>query len=183
MIPATLENAVYGLVSTPALYLADKHGIFRFLIDEGPADSATLADRLGVDRDTAQRLLLVLVAFGVLRIGTDGTYSVPTDVTPYLDRRDERYVGAFVEHLIAHTPTRLPRLDTFMTKGKAVAEAAQPGPFETFYRDEQATRASSTIHWRRLLPSDPARHRCRRKPSLLAIAVVEDTAGLALGAW
>ena len=56
MIPATLENAVYGLVSTPALYLADKHGIFRFLIDEGPADSATLADRLGVDRDTAQQL-------------------------------------------------------------------------------------------------------------------------------
>jgi SAM-dependent methyltransferase len=147
MIPATLENAIYGLVSTPALYLADKHGIFRFLIDEGPADSATLADRLGVDRDTAQRLLLVLVAFGVLRIGTDGTYSVPPDVTPYLDRRDERYVGAFVEHLIAHTPTRLPRLDTFMTKGKAVAEASQPGPFETFYRDEQATRAFVEAMW------------------------------------
>src|SRR5262245_45141328 len=32
MIPAALENAIYGLVSTPALYLADKHGIFRYLI-------------------------------------------------------------------------------------------------------------------------------------------------------
>jgi SAM-dependent methyltransferase len=147
MIPATLENAIYGLVSTPALYLADKHGIFRDLIDNGPTDSATLADRLGVDQDTAQRLLLVLVAFGVLRIGADGRFSVPTDVSPYLDRRDERYVGGFVEHLIVHTPTRLPRLDTFMTQGKAAADAARPGPFETFYRDEQATRAFVEAMW------------------------------------
>ena len=147
MIPANLETAIYGLVSTPALYLADQHGIFRSLIDEGPADPATLADRLGVDQDTAERLLLVLVAFGVLRTGTDGTYSVPTDVAPYLDRSDERYVGAFVEHLIAHTPTRLPRLDTFMTKGKAVVETAQPGPFETFYRDERATRSFVEAMW------------------------------------
>ena len=62
MIPAALENVIYGLVSTPALYLADKPGIFRHLIDNGPSDSATLAGRLGVDQDTTQRLLLVLVA-------------------------------------------------------------------------------------------------------------------------
>ena len=86
MIPAALENVIYGLVSAPALYLADKHGIFGHLIDSGPADAAALADRLGVDQDTAQRLLLVLVAFGVLRIGMDGTFWVPADVGPYLDR-------------------------------------------------------------------------------------------------
>lgn len=147
MIPAALENAIYGLVSTPALYLADKHGIFRHLIDNGPAGSATLAGRLGVDQDTAQRLLLVLVAFGILAIGLDGTYSVPTDMRPYLDPRDERYVGGFVEHLIEHTPTRLPRLDTFMTQGKAAADAGQPTPFETFYRDEQTTRAFVEAMW------------------------------------
>jgi SAM-dependent methyltransferase len=146
MIPA-LENAVYGLVSTPALYLADKHGIFRHLIEDGPADATTLADRLGIDQDTTQRLLLVLVAFGVLGIGADGTFSVLTEVVPYLDRRDERYVGGFVEHLVVHTPTRLPRLDTFMTRGKATADAARPGPFETFYRDEQATKAFVEAMW------------------------------------
>jgi hypothetical protein len=123
MIPAALENAIYGLVSTPALYLADKHGIFGHLIDNGPADSATLAGRLGVDQDTTQRLLLVLVAFGVLAIGADGMFSVPAEVGFYLDRRDERYVGGFVEHLIGHTPTRLPRLDTFMTQGRAATDA------------------------------------------------------------
>lgn len=147
MIPAVLENAIYGLVSTPALYLADKHGIFRHLIDNGPADSATVAGRLGVDLDTAQRLLLVLVAFGVLRIGRDGTFSVPADVGPYLDRRDERYVGGFVEHLTVHTRTRLPRLETFMTQGRAATDAARPGPFETFYRDEQTTRAFVEAMW------------------------------------
>ena len=147
MIPAALENAIYGLVSTPALYLADKHGIFRCLIDDGPADAAAVAARLGVDQDTTQRLLLVLVALGVLRTGADGTFSVPADVRPYLDRRDERYVGGFVEHLIVHTPTRLPRLETFLTQGKAATDAAQPGPFETFYRDEQATRAFVEAMW------------------------------------
>lgn len=147
MVPGALENAIYGLVSTPALYLADKYGVFRHLIDDGPADSATLAGRLGVDEDTTQRLLLVLVAFGVLEIGTDATYSVPSDVRPYLDRRDERYVGGFVEHLIDHTPSRLPRLEALMTKGKAAADAAQPGPFETFYRDEQSIRAFVEAMW------------------------------------
>jgi SAM-dependent methyltransferase len=68
-------------------------------------------------------------------------------VGTYLDRRDERYVGGFVEHLVANTPARLPRLEAFMTQGKAATDAAQPGPFETFYRDEQATRAFVEAMW------------------------------------
>jgi hypothetical protein len=147
MIPAALENAIYGLVSTPALHLADKHGIFGHLIDEGPADSATLADRLGIDEDTSQRLLLVLVALGVLSIGADGRFTVSAEVRPYLDRRDDRYVGDFVEHLVVNTPARLPRLEAFMAQGKAATDAAEPGPFETFYRDEQATRAFVEAMW------------------------------------
>ena len=38
---------------------------------------------------------------------------------PFLDLKDARYVGGFVEHLIAHTPTRLPRLTELLTRGKA----------------------------------------------------------------
>jgi SAM-dependent methyltransferase len=68
-------------------------------------------------------------------------------VGSYLDPRDERYIGGFVEHLIVHTPTRLPRLEEFMTQGRAATDAVQPGPFETIYRDEQATRAFVEAMW------------------------------------
>lgn len=146
MISNSLENAIYGLVSTPALHLADRHGLFRRLIEDGPATAAALAEEAGVDRDTTERLLLVLVAFGVVEI-EDGRYAIPAATMPYLDRRDARYVGGFVEHLISHTPTRLPKLEQFMARGKAAVDAELPAPFDTFYSDEAATAAFLDAMW------------------------------------
>jgi hypothetical protein len=147
MIPNNLENAIYGLVSTPALHLADRHGMFRQLINGGPATAAALAEGSGVDPDTTERLLLVLVAFGVLERDNGGRYAIPVPVVPYLDAGDPRYVGGFVEHLISHTPTRVPKLEQFLARGKEAVDAEQPKPFETFYRDEAATAAFMDAMW------------------------------------
>lgn len=147
MIPNNLENAIYGLVSTPALHLADRHGIFRQLISGGPATAAALAEGSSVDPDTTERLLLVLVAFGVLERDTAGGYAIPAPVAPFLDAGDPRYVGGFVEHLISNSPTRLPKLEQYLARGKASVDAELPAPFETFYRDEAATSAFMDAMW------------------------------------
>lgn len=147
MIPHSLENAIYGLVSTPALHLADRHGMLRRLIEDGPATAATLAEGSSVDPDTTERLLLVLVAFRVLERDGGGRYTVPAAAAPYLDARDPRYIGGFVEHLIAHTPTRQPKLEQFLARGKAAVDAEAPAPFDTFYRDEAATAAFMDAMW------------------------------------
>ena len=147
MIPSNLENAIYGLVSTPALHLADRHGMFRQLRSGGPATARALAEGSGVDPDTTERLLLVLVAFGVLERDTGGRYTIPEPVAPYLDADDPRYVGGFVEHLISNSPTRLPRLEQYLARGKASVDAELPAPFETFYKDEAAVAAFMDAMW------------------------------------
>lgn len=145
MIPGKLENVIYGLVSTPALYLAIRHNLTGRLVD-GPATATELAGGAGVDRDTAERLLLVLVAFGVVELAGE-RYALPADIRPYLDPDDARYVGAFVEHLVTQTPNRLPKLEQFMAKGKPAVDAELPPPFDAMYHDVAATAAFMDAMW------------------------------------
>ena len=145
MIPGKLENAIYGLVSTPALYLALRHDLVAALV-ERPAGAAELAERVQLDRDTIEGLLLVLVAFGVLEL-VDDRFGIPADVRPYLDARDPRYVGGFVEHLVTQSVDRLPKLERLLVKGKPVVDAELPPPFDAMYHDEAATAAFLDAMW------------------------------------
>jgi hypothetical protein len=147
MLPSELERAVYGVVATPALHVADRHGVFTHLIRHGGATAPELAAALGVDADTLERVLLVLVAFGVLGKTPDEQYVVPEPMRPYLDRDDPRYLGGFVEHLATETVARMGRLDAYLREGKAAVDRDLPSPFETLYRDEAATRDFLRAMW------------------------------------
>jgi hypothetical protein len=143
-MPSALENAIYGMLATPVLYTADRHGVFTHLIEHGPAGADALAVELDVDSDTLDRMLLLLTALGVLNRGNAGEYSVPSPVRPFLDRRDNRYVGGFLTHLAGDTTARLARLASYLEHGKR-AEASSP--FAEVYRDEESMRAFTTAMW------------------------------------
>jgi hypothetical protein len=147
MIPSDLERAVYGLVSTPVLHLADKHGVFTCLIEQGPSTSATIAGKLGIDEETLERLLIVLAAFGVVTRNAQGGYQLPDEIVPYLDKTDDRYVGMFVHHLVSSTAGRLDQLEAYLVRGKAAVDAGSPSPFEAFYRDEDSVRDFVQAMW------------------------------------
>jgi len=147
MLPSELEHAVYGVISTPVLYVADKHGVFSHLIEYGESTSAAMAAALGVEEETLERVLLVLVAFGVVRMAPDGRCSLPEEIRPYLDRNDARYLGGFVEHLVTETSKRIDRLDSYLRNGKAAVDRDLPSPFETIYRDDTATRNFLRAMW------------------------------------
>jgi hypothetical protein len=147
MLPSDLERAVYGVVSTPVLHVADRHGVFSQLIEHGESTSAAMAAALGVDEKTLERVLLVLTAFGVVRKAPDERYSLPAEVRPFLDRRDPRYIGGFVEHLVKETSTQIDRLDSYLRDGKAAVDRDLPSPFETIYRDDTTTRTFLQAMW------------------------------------
>ncbi|MFD8663546.1 methyltransferase dimerization domain-containing protein, partial [Streptomyces globisporus] len=139
-----LENAVYGLISTPVLHTAVKHGVFASLIEDGPDTAEGLAGRLGTDQDTLERMLLVLTSLGVVERAAGGEYSPAPDAVPFLDRRNSRYLGGFVEHLTLETQGRLGRLDTYLAEGKPDTEAS---PFDDVYRDADSLRAFMRAMW------------------------------------
>ena len=147
VFPVALERAVYGLISTPVLYLAFEHGIFECVLGEGPLPGWRVAERVGADADTVERLLLVLTAFGVLRRDRDGGFDVPGEIAPFLDRDGCGYVGGFVRHLVLGTPGRLERLAEYLSEGKQAADAGRPAPYEVFYRDRQSTREFMDAMW------------------------------------
>jgi hypothetical protein len=147
MLPIALERAVYGLITTPVLHLALEHGIFERLLADDRLPSSRVAERIGADSDTVERLLLVLTAFRVLRRDTDGSFHVPAEIAPFVDRDSPSYVGGFVNHLVTGTPGRLERLAEYLTQGKEAADAGRPAPYDDFYRDEQSTQDFMDAMW------------------------------------
>jgi O-methyltransferase domain len=143
MLPIALERSVYGLITTPVLHLALEHGIFDRLLADGPLP----AERIGADADTVERLLLVLTAFEIVRRTADGSFHIPAEIAPFVNRESPSYIGGFVNHLVTGTPGRLERLGEYLTQGKAAADTGRPAPYEQFYRDQQSTQDFMDAMW------------------------------------
>lgn len=135
-LPEKIEFAIYGVVVTPALYLADRRGILATLLTDGPATGPEAAARTGLDPDTTERVLLVLASVDIVRRDADGRYTVTAQARPFVDPAAPDHVGGFVQHLIEGTPTRLATLDRYLTDGMIEGE---PSPYARFYADERST--------------------------------------------
>ncbi|MEU1311693.1 methyltransferase [Streptomyces cinnamoneus] len=147
MTSSSLDNAMFGLFSTHALHLADKHGVFVHLIEEGAATPDRIAAARRIDAETLERLLLVLAAVSVVERDADGSYRLARALVPSFDPQNPRYIGGFVRHLVTNTTGQLQQLDAYLTRGKAAVDAELPSPFETIYRDEAATGAFLEAMW------------------------------------
>ena len=146
-MPSALERAMFGVVSTPVLNLADKYGIFSYLIENGPSPATEAAGALKVDAETLERMLLALTAFGILDRTAEGRYGLRAENRPYLDPADEHYIGGFVDHLINETSGQITRLSAYLERGKAEVDRNLPAPFETFYRNPHALAEFVSAMW------------------------------------
>lgn len=144
MMPRALESAIYGLVSTPAVHSAIKYGIFSSLVEQGSADVESLADRVEVDADTLERILLVLTALGVIRRSERGEFSIIDAAVPYLDEGNSQYLGGFLGHLAEETHQRLPRIEEYLVNGKSDRSAS---PFSEMYRDPDSLASFMQAMW------------------------------------
>lgn len=142
-----LETAVYGMVTTPVLKLADKHGIFACLAKNGAMTSSAVADQLGLDGDTVERLLIVLNTFRVVERDVAGGYYLNADAVPFFDRDHPSYIGGFVDHMVEAMETGPDLLDQYLVRGKAAVDADRPAPYENFYRDESSTQEFMDAMW------------------------------------
>ncbi|MGW7435035.1 methyltransferase [Streptomyces sp. NPDC054849] len=146
MLPNALEKAVYGVYATNAVHLADKHGVFGFLIDqEAPTDK--IAAGLGLDEETLDRLLVLLDSFGVIDRNEHGEYRITAEMAPFLDPGSARSVGGFLSHVMNSTLARLPQLDGYLTAGKSAVDAALPAPFDVMYGTPKLTEEFVAAMW------------------------------------
>jgi ubiquinone/menaquinone biosynthesis C-methylase UbiE len=147
MLPTSVETAVYGVLATPALHLAITYGMVDSLLLDGPADSSMLAERLGLDADATERILLTLTAFQIMLRKPDGTFAVRTEAAPFLDPRSTAHIGGFVNHLMTETIPRLASFDGLIVQGKEAFESGLPTAYQIFYRDENSTREFMQAMW------------------------------------
>lgn len=147
MTSHTIEQAIYGLVSTPVLHLVDRHDILTCLIKNGPLPASAVADQLDLDADTIDRLLLVCVTFGILHRDVGGAYRLTEQARPLFDRGDARYIGGFVEHLATGAAERMQLLGEYLRLGKAAVDATRDDPYDIFYRNEESTREFMDAMW------------------------------------
>jgi SAM-dependent methyltransferase len=146
MSDSVLDSAVYGLFATQVLHLADKHGVLDALSATEPRGATDVAARAGVDAETADRLLTVLAAAGLLSREATGYRMLPAYV-PYLQSGHPEHLGTFLAYLVESTAEKIGKLDGYLVKGKAATDAGAPAPFETIYRDEASTERFLTAMW------------------------------------
>ncbi|WP_067666377.1 methyltransferase [Nocardia miyunensis] len=146
MLPPSLEIAVYGLIVTPMLQLADKHGMLAELLAHGPLPSTDVAARIDADPDTVDRILLVLASAGLLHRDSAGAFAVDPAVAPYLDAAHPGYIGGFVKHMV-DALEQLPRLERYLALGKRTVDADLPAPYDHFYQDDLSTAEFMSAMW------------------------------------
>jgi hypothetical protein len=146
MLPNALEKVVYGVYATTAVHLADKHGVFGYLI-ANEAPTGKIAAELGLDEETLDRLLVLLDSFGVIEQNEHGAYRVSAEMAPFLDARSARSVGGFLSHVMNSTLDRLSQLDGYLTAGKSAVDAALPAPFDVMYGTPQHTKEFVAAMW------------------------------------
>ncbi|GAA4898000.1 methyltransferase [Streptomonospora salina] len=147
MLPVNLEKAMFGVISTPVLHLADRYEVFTHLAANGPTAAADIAEELHIDLETTERMLLVLTAFEIVQRAPGGRYSLPDAVHPFLDPHSDRYIGGFITHLVQETAGRTPLLDSYLQHGKRSVDGSDPQSFASLYRDDQATGRFLKAMW------------------------------------
>jgi O-methyltransferase domain len=146
MLPNALEKAVYGVYATTAVHLAEKHGVFGFLVDQ-EARTGKIAAALGLDEETLDRVLVLLDSLGVVEQNDEGAYRLPAAMVPFLDPTSSLSVGGFLSHVMNSTIDRLPQLDGYLTAGKQAVDAALPAPFEVMYGTPELTEDFVAAMW------------------------------------
>ncbi|MGW7417572.1 methyltransferase [Streptomyces sp. NPDC054863] len=126
--------------------MADKHGVFGYLIAE-EAPTSKIAVGLGLDEETLDRLLVLLDSFGVIEQNEHGAYRISAEMAPFLDPRSARSVGGFLSHVMNSTLDRLPQLDGYLTAGKSAVDAALPAPFDVMYGTPKLTEEFLAAMW------------------------------------
>ncbi|GAB3500451.1 methyltransferase [Amycolatopsis cihanbeyliensis] len=147
MLPGNLEKVMFGVISTPVLHLADRYQVCTHLIANGPAVAADIAEDLHIDPETTERMLLVLTAFEIVQRTPEGRYSLPDAVRPFVDPDSDRYIGGFLAHLVQETASRMALLDSYLQHGKDSVDGPDRQPFNSLYRDEEATSRFLKAMW------------------------------------
>ncbi|MEV4020468.1 methyltransferase [Nonomuraea angiospora] len=141
-----MEQAVYGIHTTYALHMADRHEIFTALVD-GAATAEEVAKSLELDTETLHRLLILLCAAGLVERLPNGAYTVPGDIVPFVDRRSRKYLGGFVTHMVTSAAGRMPVLGDHLRHGKSAADPTDADPFARIYADASSTREFLSAMW------------------------------------
>lgn len=147
VVPENLRTAVYGIMAAPVLYCADKYGILADLVDEGSASSHSVAERLGLDPETTQRLLIVLAAFGIVTRHDGDVFGIPAKIAPYVDTRNPSYIGGFTAYMVGGDHARLEHMEQCLVKGKPPLGDRREATYQHVYRDERSTSAFFQAMW------------------------------------
>jgi 2-polyprenyl-3-methyl-5-hydroxy-6-metoxy-1,4-benzoquinol methylase len=100
--PTPLFDTYSAVMTSRIVIAASRLGVFGALAD-GAAQPAAVADRLGLDADGADAVLVALAALGYARPGRDGSYALSATARRWLAGNGlTRFVGDFVHETAAH---------------------------------------------------------------------------------
>jgi len=121
---ARFQGDLAGAMAARMCAIGDRLGLFKSLHEQGPASSAELAQRTGINERYAREWLQGLAAAGYLDVDSQRkTYTLPAEhVMPLADEDSPLFQGGILE-LLAHAQTPFEQLVEAFKNGGGVAQA------------------------------------------------------------
>ena len=134
--PARILEVGTAFWASKTLLSAVELGLFSALAEGGPLAAEALRNRLGLHPRGALDFFDALVALGFLARDPAGRYTNTPETALYLDRRQETYVGGFLEMLNARLFRFWASLTEALRTGEPQNEAKDgENPFAALYAD------------------------------------------------
>jgi SAM-dependent methyltransferase len=140
-----LLGSVLGWVDTMAVYLGDRLGWYRSLVDSGPSTPDELAERTATSPRYAREWLEQQAVSGILFLGDDGRYALPPGPAEVLTDAASLAYLAPLARLFAATGAQTPALLEAYRTGGGVS-------WEQFGPDARESQADLNRPWFGELP-------------------------------
>ncbi len=122
---ARFQSDLAAAMSTRLCAIGDRLGLFKALMQQGPATSAQLAERTGIQERYAREWLQGLMAVGYLEMDpATQAYTLPAEhAKPLADEDSPLFLGGMLE-LLAHCQTPFEELIDAFKHGGCVAQSS-----------------------------------------------------------
>jgi hypothetical protein len=149
-------GSLLGTIEVIAIYLGDRLGWYRSLVDDGPASAPELARRTGTHPRYAREWLEQQAVAGYLTVEQEGgpderVFSIPEATAEVMtDRASLNHLAPFARMFAAVGPTLPQLLDAYRTGGGVSWDSSAPTPAS---HRPTATGRGTTSAWPRRSPA------------------------------
>lgn len=151
MIPAEIQQAMYGFMVSDVLFVGDEIGIFDLIAQKNTSTLEELTQATDVDPSALERLIIAAISVRLIE-KEDGLYKIPQHLRPFLQKSASEYCGETFSHFREISIRIFPYLKEALKENKPqwkqiFNNVQDASPFTELYKDPKRVENFLSSMW------------------------------------